>query len=98
VRVLLPRFDVGEVRGGGVTRGVPARRVGGHLVTTVFDRLLAQYGVGRDGLPGEWPSGYDDPQPHARVAGAAHRRRRRPGDAGGAGVRAQRAANRGAAR
>ena len=34
-------------------RGVPVRRVGGHLVTTVFDLLLAQYGVGRDGLPGE---------------------------------------------
>ena len=27
----------------------PARRVGGHLVTTVFDLLLAQYGVGRAG-------------------------------------------------
>ena len=32
----------------------------GKLVTTVYDLLLAQYGVGRDGLPGEWPSGYDD--------------------------------------
>src|SRR5690606_36631011 len=30
------------------------------LVTTVFDLLLAQYGVGRAGLPGNWPSGYDD--------------------------------------
>ena len=28
-------------------RGVPARRVGGHLVTTVFDLMLAQYGVDR---------------------------------------------------
>jgi nitrate reductase alpha subunit len=26
----------------------------------VFDLMLAQYGVGRDGLPGEWPSGYAD--------------------------------------
>jgi len=42
-------------------RGVPARRIGGRLVTTVFDLLLANYGVGRDGLPGEWPAGYDDP-------------------------------------
>ena len=33
-------------------RGVPVRRVGGRLVTTVFDLLLAQYGVRRHGLPG----------------------------------------------
>ena len=30
-------------------RGVPVRRVGKHLVTTVFDLLLAQYGVARAG-------------------------------------------------
>ena len=41
-------------------RGVPAIRVGGALVTTVFDLLMAQYAVRRDGLPGEWPAGYDD--------------------------------------
>ncbi len=41
-------------------RGVPARRIGGHLITTVFDLMLAQYGVGRPGLPGDWPTGYDD--------------------------------------
>ncbi|MFI9009896.1 nitrate reductase subunit alpha [Actinosynnema sp. NPDC053489] len=57
VEVELPRFDVTGV----VRRGVPVRRVGGHLVTTVFDLLLAQYGVGRPGLPGVWPTGYDDP-------------------------------------
>ena len=35
------------------------------MVTTVFDLLMAQYAVGRDGLPGDWPSGYDDPvQPY----------------------------------
>ncbi len=57
----LPRFDVGEgERGGIVRRGVPAIRVGGKLVTTVLDLVLAQYGVRRPGLPGEWPSGYDD--------------------------------------
>ena len=57
----LPRFDVGETEGGGVIRrGVPVIRLGGRLVTTVFDLLLAQYGVARAGLPGEWPSGYDD--------------------------------------
>jgi len=58
----LPRFDVGETEGGSVLRrGVPVIRLGDRLVTTVFDLMLAQYGVARDGLPGEWPSGYDDP-------------------------------------
>ena len=61
VAVESPRFDVGESEGGtSVRRGVSTIRVGGHLVTTVFDLVLAQYGVARDGLPGEWPSGYDD--------------------------------------
>jgi len=61
VAVDLPRFDLGPTEGGTtVRRGVPAMRVGGRLVTTVFDLLLAQYGVGRDGLPGDWPAGYDD--------------------------------------
>ncbi|WP_165986260.1 nitrate reductase subunit alpha [Streptomyces sp. YIM 98790] len=61
VEVALPRFDQGETEGGGVlVRGVPARRVGGRLVTTVFDLMLAQYGVRRRDLPGSWPAGYDD--------------------------------------
>jgi nitrate reductase / nitrite oxidoreductase, alpha subunit len=66
VAVDLPRFDLGETDGGGTVmrRGVPAKRVGGQLVTTVFDLMLAQYGVGREGLPGEWPGGYDDPEPY----------------------------------
>jgi nitrate reductase alpha subunit len=68
--VLLPRFDLtpgseqeAHVGGAGVVRrGVPVRHVGGHLVTTVFDLLLAQYGVERPALnlPGTWPTGYDD--------------------------------------
>lgn len=33
----------------------------GKRVTTVFDLLLAQYGVARSGLPGSWPTGFDDP-------------------------------------
>jgi len=61
VAVDLPRFDAPDGSAGQIRRGVPARRIGGHLVTTVFDLLLAQYGVGRDGLPGEWPSSYADP-------------------------------------
>ena len=70
----LPRFDVGETEGGGVIRrGVPVRRIGGRLVTTVFDLLMAQYAVARDGLPGEWPTGYDDAAAvHAGLAGGDH--------------------------
>ena len=65
VAVDVPRFDTGEGEGGSsVTRGVPAMRVGGQLVTTVLDLVLAQYGVGREGLPGEWPADYDDPRPN----------------------------------
>ncbi|MEU6125415.1 nitrate reductase subunit alpha [Streptomyces sp. NPDC047123] len=68
VEVLLPRFDTeggthGQGRGEVVRRGVPATRLGGQdgpLVTTVFDLLLAQYGVGRAGLPGTWPASYED--------------------------------------
>ncbi|WP_454777676.1 nitrate reductase subunit alpha [Georgenia muralis] len=70
VAVDLPRFDLtpepgsetgAHLGGSGVLRrGVPARRVGGRLVTTVYDLLLAQYGVARPGLPGQWPTGYDD--------------------------------------
>ncbi len=61
VEVTLPCFEGGTTEGGTtIRRGVPAKRVGGRLVTTVLDLALAQYGVGRDGLPGEWPTGYDD--------------------------------------
>ncbi|TFD86066.1 nitrate reductase subunit alpha [Cryobacterium serini] len=72
VAIDLPRFDItpdaehdtaGQQHAGAagiVRRGVPVRVVAGVLVTTVFDLLLAQYGVGRPGLPGEWPTGYDD--------------------------------------
>ncbi|MFC8343652.1 nitrate reductase subunit alpha [Streptomyces sp. NPDC057280] len=68
VEVLLPRFDTeggehGQGRGDVVRRGVPATRLGGPdgpLVTTVFDLLLAQYGIERAGMPGSWPASYED--------------------------------------
>lgn len=56
--VALPRFD-GD-RPGVLKSGVPTRIVAGQRVTTVFDLLLAQYGVHRDGLPGDWPKDYND--------------------------------------
>ncbi len=58
--VHLPSFDTVDGEGSTVARGVPVRRVGKHLVCTVFDLMLAQYAVRRPGLPGEWPTGYDD--------------------------------------
>lgn len=60
-KVLMPRFDEGPTEGGStMLRGVPTLVVGGKLVTTVFDLLMANYGVGRQGLPGTWATGYDD--------------------------------------
>jgi len=56
--VALPRFDTATA--GVLRRGVPVRRVHGHLTTTVYDLMLAQYGVARPGLPGQWPADYDD--------------------------------------
>lgn len=65
--ISLPRFDLqpeaGQEHSGGsgiVQRGVPVIRIAGKLVTTVFDLMLAQYGVGRPGMPGSWPTGYAD--------------------------------------
>src|SRR5699024_3469818 len=53
--VLMPRFDTaGQGGRGDVARGVPVREIDGRIVTTVFDLLLAEYGVGREGLPGQW--------------------------------------------
>nr|AQT39354.1 NarG [Streptomyces sp.] len=60
VAVEMPRFDAPDGSAGRLRRGVPVRRVAGRMVTTVYDLLLAQYGVARDGLPGRWPSSYDD--------------------------------------
>ncbi|WP_431843923.1 nitrate reductase subunit alpha [Calidifontibacter indicus] len=66
--MLLPRFDAQDGRVLQERRGVPVRRVGDRLVTTVLDLMLAQYGVAREGLPGVWPTGYDDPSVPATPA------------------------------
>ncbi|WP_027501845.1 nitrate reductase subunit alpha [Rhodococcus sp. UNC363MFTsu5.1] len=58
VAVDFPRYDTSTP--GVLRRGVPTRMVAGRRVTTVFDLMLAQYGVGRPDLPGNWPTGYDD--------------------------------------
>ena len=56
-------------------RGVPAMRVGGQLVTTVLDLMLAQYGVARDGPAGRLARRLRRPAAvHAGVAGGDHRR------------------------
>ena len=51
-----------------IARGVPVRRVetadgGFALVATVYDLLFAQFGVGR-GLPGDYPTSYEDDRPY----------------------------------
>ncbi|WP_315276444.1 nitrate reductase subunit alpha [Kocuria carniphila] len=56
----LPAFTDPTGEGSVIHRGVPVTEVAGRTVTTVFDIMLAQYGVGREGLPGEWSKGYDD--------------------------------------
>ncbi|HYF73836.1 MAG TPA: molybdopterin-dependent oxidoreductase, partial [Nocardioides sp.] len=65
VPVDLARFDVGDTEGGTtMRRGVPVTTVAGLTVTSVFDLLMATYGVRRTvggaDLPGDWASGYDD--------------------------------------
>lgn len=58
--IALPCFEDPRGEGSILRRGVPTVRIGDMACCTVLDLMLAQYGVGRDGLPGEWPSGYDD--------------------------------------
>ncbi len=58
--VLLPSFAGLSGDGEVLRRGVPVTRIGDKLVTTVFDLMLAQHGVSRPDLPGEWPDDYED--------------------------------------
>ena len=60
VLVRFPRFDAD---GGSVvfeTRGVPVKRIGDRVVTTVLDLMLAHYNIAREGLPGDWATSYED--------------------------------------
>ncbi|MEX3505082.1 nitrate reductase subunit alpha [Corynebacterium sp. LK2510] len=70
--VSFPRFDkdasqdalgsTGPIGAGVYRRGVPVREVNGRTVTTVYDILLAHYGVNRPelNLPGKWPVDFND--------------------------------------
>lgn len=65
--ISLPRFDLapeaGQEHAGGsgvVQRGVPVVQLAGKTLTTVFDLMLAQYGVGRGSLSGQWPADFMD--------------------------------------
>ncbi len=61
VEIDLVNFDVTPGQSSGIVRrGVPVRKIGGQLTTTVFDLLLANYGVGRPGLVGNWSTDYQD--------------------------------------
>ncbi|MGD8190985.1 nitrate reductase subunit alpha [Brevibacillus ginsengisoli] len=61
IEVDLPYFD--DSKRGVVTRSIPVRKIEldgvTHYVTTVYDMMLANYGVGRQGLNG-YPTCYED--------------------------------------
>ncbi|MFD2760801.1 nitrate reductase subunit alpha [Lentibacillus juripiscarius] len=66
VTVSFPYFA--ETEGDIVKRGVPVREIqdtdGNRVkVTTVYDLMMAHTGIDR-GLPGDYPSDYDDPKPY----------------------------------
>ncbi|TMN23682.1 nitrate reductase subunit alpha [Lentibacillus cibarius] len=66
VTVSFPYFA--EKEGDIVKRGVPVREIqdvnGNRVkVTTVYDLMMAHTGIDR-GLPGDYPSNYDDPKPY----------------------------------
>lgn len=64
VQAQLDDFGQGQT----IVRGVPARKLQltdgtSVLVATIYDILMAQYGVPR-GLPGDYPTSYDDDRPY----------------------------------
>lgn len=67
--ILLPCFEDAGGDGSVLRRGVPVLELEGQLVTTVFDLMLAQYGVGRDGLPGSGPPATRTPRRPTRRPG-----------------------------
>ncbi len=66
IQVTFPVFGPEFGQSYTVKRGVPVKKVktknGTVYVTTVFDLLTAYLGVNR-GLPGDYPTSYDDPKP-----------------------------------
>ncbi|SJN43631.1 Respiratory nitrate reductase alpha chain [Luteococcus japonicus LSP_Lj1] len=60
VEIALPCFEDPRGAGSIIRRGVPAIEIEGQRYCTVLDLMLAQYGVGREGLPGQWATGHDD--------------------------------------
>ncbi len=80
-RIVLPRFDSYDGKVAHVSRGVPVRRIGGRVVTTVLDLMLAQYGVQTPRDAGHLARRLRRPfdAGHTGVAGGDHLR------AGGAG-------------
>ena len=70
VEVVLPRFDGGETEGGTtMRRGVPAVRVGGALVTTVFDLAMAQSASHATGSRASGPAATTTPRSPTRPPG-----------------------------
>ncbi|MEK6977761.1 MAG: molybdopterin-dependent oxidoreductase, partial [Candidatus Hydrothermarchaeota archaeon] len=63
LEVQIPDFEKGTT----LKRGVPVKYIettnGRVTVTTIFDLLMAQFGVSR-GLPGDYPESYEDARPH----------------------------------
>jgi nitrate reductase / nitrite oxidoreductase, alpha subunit len=76
VEVLLPCFQAADGSGSVLRRGVPVVRIGDHLVTRVFDLLLAQHGVARPDLPGGMAHRLrrSDGALHSCLAGGDHQR------------------------
>ncbi|BCJ85183.1 hypothetical protein skT53_01680 [Effusibacillus dendaii] len=73
VRMEFPYFD--ETGRETFRRDVPAKKIerAGETiyVTSVFDMMLAHYGINR-GLPGDYPYGYEDPRPYTPAWQEAH--------------------------